>query len=68
MTTTKDTTDDLDTNTTGPAARPAHTSDGETVWMRHPTTGVEHNVAIGTEAHKRLVADGAPLIDDPNDA
>jgi hypothetical protein len=36
-----------------------------TVWLRHPN-GVEHHVAVGSEAHIRLVASHAVQIQGPS--
>lgn len=38
----------------------------DTVWLRH-SNGVAHNVNVGSEAHKRLVADGAVPIEGPTE-
>jgi hypothetical protein len=42
-----------------PTNRPA------TVWLRHPN-GVEHHVAVGSEAHIRLIASQAVQIEGPS--
>jgi hypothetical protein len=55
---------DADTGAYVPPQQAAKPSP-ELVWLRHPN-GVEHHVAVGSEAHIRLVAGEATLIDGPS--